>query len=141
VYDQWLPGIGIKAPVYDKYKCIVCCAKIFLTPLCVTTTTIAAANTTAVSTGQSSSACITSTSAVSSASSVVRGRPQPQLQTTSASAEITSLAKQQLTYYTRKQKIKENQHKSFVKEQAKKMEVLELQKRYYTAKLRRLGEK
>ena len=58
----------------------------------------------------------------------------------SATEEISLLAKLQSEYYKRKLEIKEEQHVLYVKEQEKKMRVLELQEQYYAAKLRKLAE-
>jgi len=57
-----------------------------------------------------------------------------------ATEEISSLAKLQSEYYKRKLEMKEQQHMLYVKEQEKKMKVLDLQEQYYAAKLRKLAE-
>jgi len=46
----------------------------------------------------------------------------------------------QSQYYKRKLEIKEQQHVLYVKQQEKKMKLMDLKEQYYAAKLRKLAE-
>lgn len=58
----------------------------------------------------------------------------------SATEEISSLAKLQSAYYKRKLEMKEEQHALYIKEHERKAKVYDLQEQYYAAKLRKLAE-
>lgn len=57
-----------------------------------------------------------------------------------ASDEIITLAKSKVIYYDEKMALKRRQHEMFVKEHEKRMQVLELEEKYYQAKLRKFTE-
>ena len=54
--------------------------------------------------------------------------------------EISALAQAQAAYYQHQKEIAEQQHKMFSAQHKKTMELLELQTKYYNAKLRKIGE-
>jgi len=57
-----------------------------------------------------------------------------------ATEEISCMAKLQCEYVKRKLEIKEQQHVLCVKQQEKKMKLIDLKEQYYAAKLRKLAE-
>jgi len=73
-----------------------------------------------------------------------RGRRRPNTvrhrDQSDATEQISALAQFKSTYYKRKLDLKLQQHELLVKEHEKRMQVLDLQERYYSAKCRKLEE-
>lgn len=75
---------------------------------------------------------------------IKRRRTRPSRATTDVSVDTSSkvgqLADSQKAYYEAKLAMDQQQHQLYVKEHAERMEVLDLQKKFYAAKLRKIAE-
>ena len=110
-----------------------CCVKVSSTPLVTASTTTITTAAAAADANKSHRQWSRSSQHLSAA----KRRCSSQ---STATEEISSLAKLQSQYYKRKLEIKEQQHVLYVKQQEKKMKLMDLKEQYYAAKLRKLAE-